>query len=269
MSAFVCIAVPYYLGQALPERDEVEALRKSGIAAELDAEWVEIEPDFSAVDDPVIAVNRALAAAVEAHAERLPIVFANDCTSCLGMVKGLEAEAPAVLWYDAHGDFNTPETTPSGFLGGMPLAALVGRGNQHLTRGLNLTPIKEADVIIADARNLDPEEGLMLRESDVAIYETLDALREASLPAKPLYIHFDTDVVDCAEMPAMSYPEPGGPSLDDCVQSLKHVLGGAQVAGILFSLWNGTLDGGAQAMAATQRLIRTLIQADRARERRN
>lgn len=259
MSSYVCIGVPYYLGEALPERSEVDALRQSGIAAELNAEWVEIAPDFAAAADPVVAVNRALAAAVADHAERVPVVFANDCTSCLGMVKGLEAKAPAILWYDSHGDFNTPETTPSGFLGGMPLAALVGRGNQHLMRGLNLAPIDESDVIITDARNLDPEEGLMLRASDVTLYETLGGLKAAPLPDKPLYIHFDTDVVDCAEMPAMSYPEPGGPSLGDSVESLRHVLARAQVAGILFSLWNDTLAGSAEAMAATRRLIHALI----------
>lgn len=258
MSKYVCIGVPYYLGEAKPDRREVEALRQSGIAAELNAEWVEIAPDFAAEPDPVVAVNRALAAAIAAHAGRVPLVFANDCTSCLGMVKGLEAQAPAILWYDAHGDFNTPETTPSGFLGGMPLAALVGRGNQHLMRGVDLEPIAEADVIVTDVRNLDPEESLMLRESDVTIYETLEALHEAPPTDRPLYIHFDTDVVDCAEMPAMSYPEPGGPSLDECIASLKRVLEHGNTVGILFSLWNDTLDGGADAMSATLRLIRAL-----------
>ena len=202
--------MPYYLGEAIAERREVEALRRSGIAAELDAEWVDIAPDFDRADDPVVAVNRALAKAIQSHEDKIPVVFANDCTSCLGMVKGLEAKTPLILWYDSHGDFNTPETTPSGFLGGMPLAALVGRGNQHLMRGLELAPIAEADVIVSDVRNLDPEEGVMLRESNVTILETFDALNAAPLPERPLYIHFDTDVVDCAEMPAMSYPEPGG-----------------------------------------------------------
>lgn len=258
MSQYVCIGVPYYLGEARPERGEVAALRQSGIAAELNAEWVEIEPDFAAADDPVVAVNRALAEAIKARAETVPVVFANDCTSCLGMVKGLEAKAPAILWYDSHGDFNTPETTPSGFLGGMPLAALVGRGNQHLMRGVDLAPIAEADVIVADARNLDPEESVMLRESEVALHDTLDALNATPLPEKPLYIHFDTDVVDCAEMPAMSYPEPGGPSLDECIASLKRVLNHGTTAGILFSLWNDTLDGSADALTATLKLIRAL-----------
>ncbi|MCY3833756.1 MAG: arginase family protein [Chloroflexi bacterium] len=259
MSQYVCIGVPYYLGEILPERGEVEALRRSGIADELQAEWVEIEPDFADDDDRVLAVNRALAAAIKSQADKIPVVFANDCTSGLGLVKGLEAKAPAILWYDSHGDFNTPETTPSGFLGGMPLAALVGRGNQHLLRGLELAPIREADVIIADARNLDPEEGLMLRESDVTHYESLADLHAAPLPDKPLYIHFDTDVVDCAEMPAMSYPEPGGPSLDESIESLRRALAPGNAVGVLFSLWNETLDGSAEALAATLRLIRALI----------
>ena len=258
MNSYVCIGVPYYLGEALPDRREVAALRQTGIADELDAEWIDIDPDFAAADDPVVAVNRALADAIAARKDKIPLVFANDCTSCLGMVKGLERRSPVVLWYDSHGDFNTPETTPSGFLGGMPLAALVGRGNQHLMQGLKLQPIQESDVIITDVRNLDPEEGDMLRASDVTIYETLAALDSAELPARPLYIHFDADVVDCAEMPAMSYPEPGGPSLQESVESLQHVRARGDVAGALFSLWNGALAGADEAMAATLELIRAL-----------
>lgn len=258
MPNYICIGAPYYLGEARAERAEVEALRRSGIAAELGAEWLTIAPDFAGGDDPVVAVNRALAQAIQAHADKTPVVFANDCTSCLGMMKGLEAKSPAILWYDSHGDFNTPETTPSGFLGGMPLAALVGRGNQHLMRGLDLAPVAETDVIISDVRNLDPEEGLMLRGSGVTIYETLAALDAAPLPDKPLYIHFDTDVVDCAEMPAMSYPEPDGPSLAESIASLKNALSHGDIAGVLFSLWNDTLKGSAEAREATLELIRAL-----------
>ena len=258
MESFVCIGVPFYLGEDRPDRREVEALRHAGVADEPGADWLDIEPEFSQTSDPVVAVNRALARTIQAHPDKTPLVFANDCTSCLGMVKGLESKAPVVLWYDSHGDFNTPETTPSGFLGGMPLAALVGRGNQHLMRGLDLQPISESDVIITDVRNLDPEEGEMLRASDVTIYQSLDALRSAPLPGRPLYIHFDTDVVDCAEMPAMSYPEPGGPSLAESIESLKLVVARGEIAGILFSLWNGTLAGADEAMAATLELIRAV-----------
>ena len=258
MNSYVCIGVPYYLGESRADRREVDALRKAGVADELDAEWIDIEPDFARSKNAVVAVNRALADAIQAQTDKIPVVFANDCTSCLGMVKGLERHSPTVLWYDSHGDFNTPETTPSRFLGGMPLAALVGRGNQHLMHGLELQPIAESNVFITDVRNLDPEEGEMLRASDVTIYSSLEALQAAELPDRPLYIHFDTDVVDCADMPAMSYPEPDGPSLRESIESLKLVTARSNVAGLLFSLWNSTLDGADEAMTATLELIRAV-----------
>ena len=258
MTQYIFIGVPYFLGEKRSDRTEVQALKATGIAEELNASWVDIEPDFRAHVDPVVAVNRALAETIQAYPDQVPVVFANDCTSCLGAVKGLEKRAPAVLWYDSHGDFNTPETTPSGFLGGMPLAALVGRGNQHLMRGIDLDPIAESNVIVSDVRNLDPEEGRMLRESQVTVHETLDALNGAALPDKPLYIHFDTDVVDCEDMPAMSYPEPNGPSLEESIDSLRRIIAKSETAGILFSLWNGNLEGSDRALAAVLSLIRVL-----------
>lgn len=258
MTDYICIGVPYWLGESKDGRTEVESIKQSGIADELGADWVDIEPDFAAVDDPVVAVNRAIAATIQAHQDKVPVVFASDCTSCLGMVKGLESHHPVVLWYDSHGDFNTPETSPSGFLGGMPLAAMVGRGNEHLMQGVELDPISEKDVIVTDVRNLDREEGEMMRNSDVTIYGTVDQLLTADLPDKPIYIHFDTDVVDSSDMPAMNYPEPNGPSLAETSETLKHVLDNSNVVGVLFSLWNDTLEGADTALAGTLELVRTL-----------
>lgn len=110
----------------------------------------------------------------------MPLIFASDCCSALGAMKGFEAQSPAVLWYDAHGDFNTWETTPSGFLGGMPLAWLVGRGDMQVMNGVGLSPILERDVFITDARNLDPGEAIALRESAVTHLPCLDV--ETALP---------------------------------------------------------------------------------------
>jgi len=258
MTSYICIGVPYWLGESKVGRTEVESIQNSGIVAELGAEWVDIQPDFTAVDNPIIAVNRAIADTIKAHSDKIPIVFASDCTSCLGMVKGLESHQPAILWYDSHGDFNTPETSPSGFLGGMPLAALVGRGNEHLIHGMELALVPESDVIVTDVRNLDPEEGDMMRSSDVTIYESVGDLLTADLPDKPIYIHFDTDVIDSGEMPAMNYPEPDGPSVAETAITLKHVMNNNHVVGVLFTLWNDTLDGADKALEATLELIRTL-----------
>lgn len=255
--AYVCIGVPYWLGKRQIVA-AVDAVKNSGIAGELGADWIEVEPDFNAHDDPVVAVNVALAETIKAHADKTPLVFAGECVTALGALKGLEVQRPAVLWYDAHGDFNTPETTPSGFLGGMPLAALVGMGNESLMQGIGLQPVPESDVIITDARDLDPEEADLLRNSDLTHLPDVGDLLRHDLPDKPLYIHFDTDVVAHDEMPAMNYPSPGGPSLEATGQTFDRVLQDAQVAGILFSLWNHEKPGADQSLVNTIQLARML-----------
>jgi len=164
-----------------------------------------------------------------------------------------------VLWLDAHGDFNTPETTPSGFLGGMPLAMLVGRGDLSLMRAIGLDPIVEERVVITDARDLDPAEAVALRESAVTHLPAFDDLRAFPLPDYPLYVHVDTDVVDAADLPAMSYPAPGGPSLEAVAAALRRVGQEGQIAGVLFGLWNADLAGDDRPLTATLTLVRAFL----------
>jgi len=261
MPDYVFIGVPYFLGERIEGRDEIAKL-KAAITQENASSWIDLEPNFADDVDPVIAVNRALAAAIAANADKTPIVFACDCTSSFGMMKGLEKQDPALLWYDAHGDFNTHETTPSGFLGGMPLAMLVGRGEMTYMDGVSLKPMAESDVIITDARDLDPEEGDMLKNSDLIHYTDVDTLLTAQLPEKPIYIHFDTDVVDIDEMPGMNYPAPDGPTLDQSAATLRRVAQDGAIAGILFSLWDDSHETEGQSLAGVLKLTRDFIQAN-------
>jgi arginase len=255
--AYVCIGVPYWIGEKQAV-SAVDAVRESGIALSLNAPWVEITPDFAAHSDPVAAVNIALAEAIEAHADRTPLIFAGDCVSALGAMKGLRRHQPAVVWFDSHGDFNTPATTPSGFLGGMPVAALVGRGNEALMAAVGLTPIPETDVIITDARDLDPQEGVNLRDSDLCHLPDANDLLTFPLPQRPLYIHLDTDVIDAAEMPAMNYPVYGGPSTEQVAVVVERIAREGQIVGVLFTLWNESLEGADRALAQTLRLVRAV-----------
>lgn len=255
--SYICIGAPYWLGER-QNPAAVDSVKATGIAERLGADWVDIAPDFDAYENPVVAVNRALAQTIKAHSDKTPLIFAGECVFALGALKGLEAHDPAVIWYDAHGDFNTPETTPSGFLGGMPLAALVGRGNESLMRDIGLAPLNESDVVITDARDLDPQEGDNLRTSGLTHLTDVTALASAPLPQKPFYIHMDTDVVNTDEMPAMNYPTDGGPTLDQTVESFKAVLGRGEVAGVLFSLWNDAKPGADKALASTLKLVDAL-----------
>lgn len=261
MTRYVCIGAPYYIGQLLADRTEVAAVEKSGIAAEIGAEWVTINPDFGAAPDPVVAVNRALAETVRAHADCVPLVFASDCCFAMGMLKGLGPQKPAVIWYDAHGDFNTDETTPSGFLGGMPLAWLVGDGDQQYMQGVGLEPVAQSDVIISDARDLDSEEAVRLRQSKLVHLDKVSDLLTQPLPHKPVYIHMDTDVVDIEEMPGMNYPAPNGPSLAQTNATLDRLAKEAEIAGMLFSLWNDSLPTGGKSLAGVLSMIRTVVGA--------
>jgi arginase len=261
MTQLACIAVPYWLGEKTDYTGSVEAAHEMGITEDIGATWVEIEPDFNG-DNPVVAVNRALAKAVAAcDANTIPLILAGDCTSCLGAMKGLEVHQPDVLWYDAHGDFNTPETTPSGFLGGMPLAALVGMGNQHLMQGLDLTPIDDSRVTLTDARDLDPKESVLVDNSNLTHLKSVDAVTDIDWTHRPLYIHFDTDVMHLDDMPAVSYPAEGGPSLAQCVESVTAAVQQGQVKGVLFTLWNNAHPGADTSAGNTLAVIRAVAEA--------
>jgi arginase len=258
MPEFICIGVPYFIGERIAGRTEVEDVQASGFAQESGADWIDVQPDFAA-PDPITAVNRALAGVIAAHRDRVPLVFASDCMSSIGAIKGLGGDV-GVIWCDAHGDFNTPETTPSGFLGGMPLAMLVGRGDQRYMQGVGLGPLDERDIILTDARDLDPGEAVALRESAVMHLPDISALMTARLPDKPLYVHLDTDVVNTADMPAMAYPAAGGPSLAQTADALTHVARSGRIAGLLVSLWNGQLATNKRPLESTLRLVRALVE---------
>lgn len=255
MTELVLIGVPYWLGLKNEYTGSVETIRDAGIAEMLDALWVDVEPDLSATD-PVNAVNRGIAAAMNAYPNRFPLVLAGDCTTCIGAVKGLERHSPHVLWYDAHGDFNTPETTPSNFLGGMPLAAMVGMGNQYLMEGVGLKPLAEDTITITDARDLDPPEAELLKASQLRHLPDVQEVKSLDWVDTPLYVHFDCDVVDTSEMPAMGYPAPGGPTTDVAIESLLHALTHSRPVGVLFSLYNASMPGAEHTRDNIVRVIR-------------
>jgi arginase len=176
-------------------------------------------------------------------------------------MKGLEADQAHVLWLDSHGDFNTPETTPSGFLGGMPLAAMVGRGNQHLMTGIGLSAVAEDRIILTDGRDLDPEEGELVRESALTHYPNLRDLLEVDWTGKPLYIHFDCDVVCLDDLPAVSYPAQGGPTLAEMLDVLRAVTERADVRGVHVTCWNNQLAGAERSRDAVLAAIRVMVEA--------
>ena len=195
-------------------------------------------------------------------AGKRPVSLAGDCLSSLAVMAGLQrANVDAsLLWLDAHGDFNTWETSPSGFLGGMPLAMAVGRGERRLIEAVGLRPIDEARVILSDARDLDSGEREAVVASRMTHIADVGELLKRPLPDGPLYVHFDCDVVDAAESPAQNYPVPGGPSGALMQAVFRHIGRCASVAALSVSAWNPRLDGAAQSRTITMAAIAALLE---------
>ena len=192
-----------------------------------------------------------------------PVVFAGDCVSIIGVLAGLERSnvIATLVFFDAHGDFNTWDTTPSGFIGGMPLAMVTGRGEQTIVDAVGLTPLPDERVVLVDGRDLDPGEDTAIEGSGIAVSSVVDVMDH--LPESgPVYVHVDVDVVDPADMPAMNYPAPNGPSLNRVAGALVQLQATGRVVAVSFSCWNPALPGAEVAAAATRRLATPFLDRD-------
>ncbi len=131
---------------------------------------VEVHDRFALEVGTSFAVARQLAEKVcnVAGSGAFPLVLAGGCISCVGTLAGLGAPPPAIIWLDAHGDFNTPETTISGFLDGMALATAVGRCWGKLAATVpGFRPVPERQVVLVGAREFDVNERALLDSSAV------------------------------------------------------------------------------------------------------
>lgn len=147
-----------------------------------------------------------------------PIVLGGDHSLSMGSVSGVARGRVGVIWVDAHADFNTPETSPSGNIHGMPLAVLSGLGHPRLTEAFQAVDPK--DVVLIGVRSLDPGERRLLREQGVAVYtmhevDRLGVARIAEealerLAGLPLHVSLDADVLDPTLAPGVGTPVPGG-----------------------------------------------------------
>jgi arginase len=248
------IFTPFFLDQTL-----------SGLDSLIQPDWIINRPQLSGNDTQkkMLQVYEPLAAAVETavRAGKRPVSIAGDCCASLGMFAGLQRAdvKPKLIWFDAHGDFNTWETSPSGFLGGMPLAWLVGRGEQTVPQGLGITSLPDTDVTLTDARDLDPLEAEAVESSGVNHLASVSDLTHAPLPWGPIWVHFDVDVIDRVEAPAVSYPAEGGPS-KRILSDVFHTLAASrQVKAVSVSLWNPELDGDGKTRTVALALLHDLL----------
>jgi arginase len=126
-----------------------------------------------------------------------PVLTSSDCTICMTTFQSVVRHRPLVrvLWLDAHGDFNTPETTPSGFLGGMCLAAACGRWDSGFEPS-----IEPGRVLMCGVRDLDPGERVLVETAGIGIARPSEVAE--LLRSEEVYIHLDLDVLDPDVLPS-------------------------------------------------------------------
>lgn len=190
------------------------------------------------------------------------VSIAGDCCASIPVLAGLQRTGcnPVLVWLDAHGDFNTRETSPSGFLGGMPLAMIAGRGDMRLMEKVGAVALRESDIYLCDARDLDPEEAEALKNSDVNVCSDLDKLLER-LPAEAdVYVHFDSDIIDSREVPAQSYPVANGPDASDVEAFFAALARKSNIVAASMSAWNPDLDDDGRSGRIVRRCFQALLQ---------
>jgi arginase len=191
-------------------------------------------------------IHQQLAKRVERVAKQgqRPVVIMGDCCQTIPILAGLQHAGihPKLIWLDAHGDFNTRETTPSGFLGGMPLAMITGRGELELNRQAGLLTLADDEVVLSDARDLDPGERELVEGSKIRHIKDVSQLLYQTLPEGPIYVHFDTDIISSEDAPAFHYPVKGGPPAQKMTDVLAHLGRSGQVIAASMTAWASELD---------------------------
>ncbi len=177
--------------------------------------------------DCIIPMGRRIGGAVATSIQggRFPLVLGGDHSLSVGSIRGAAKHKKlGVIWVDAHADFNTPETTPSGNIHGMPLAALCGFGDPRLVSLWDETPpvLDPQRVAVIGARDLDSGEKQNLREAGVMVQsmEQIDrlgmvtalerAIERVSRDVDGIYLSFDMDSLDPRHAPGVGTPVPGG-----------------------------------------------------------
>ncbi|MBX0303008.1 arginase [Haloarcula salinisoli] len=166
-----------------------------------------------------------------------PLVLGGDHSIAIGSVAGAAAseESLGVVWFDAHGDFNTPATTPSGNIHGMALSAVLGHAAFGGEGWGHVPAVREENVALVGLRDVDDKERELLRESDVAVYTmsdidargvpavTEEALGRATEGTDGLHVSLDLDWLDPTEAPGVGTPVRGGVSYREAHSAMEAV----------------------------------------------
>jgi len=269
------LGVPYNVGWKGEGIDRgPQALRNAGLAERLRVvraveDLGDVRADLPRYDNSnprlvnpqqVIALCKALASRVESLCRDgyFPLILGGEDSALMGIIEGLKRSLKkriGLIYFDAHGDFNTPETTPSGLIGGMDVAIVSGRGPEILTKIFGYSPqLPEENIVLFGVRDLDPPERIALEGSRVHVYSRAkigevgsgsamkDALDRLEHACDHIYVHVDLDVLDESVMKAQILPVPDGLSLSEFTEAIRTVRATGKLRGLAIMVFNPLKD---------------------------
>lgn len=215
------------------------------------------DSEFTSENETTFALLRAIAAQVgrASNAGQFPLMLAGNCNSTVGALAGLASSRVGLAWFDGHGDFNTPETTTTGFLDGMGVSMAVGHCWTTMCESIpGFEPLPEERVALIGARDLDAGESVRLRESGIS-HVTCDDVHDAG-PVQALgpvldqwtgkvdgvYLHIDMDVHDPELAPANSLQPDNGLSLREVLDCLRAIADAYPVVGASITAYDPACD---------------------------
>lgn len=221
----------------------------------VDAEELAPATEWQAEIRTTFELYRTLAARIrESH--DFPVVLSGHCGAAIGAAAGVGADDLAILWFDAHGDYNTPDTTETGFLDGMCLAIAAGRCWTRLASTIpGFTPIDPRRVIHVGSRDYSPGEREAMLRDGMRMTPDFDGI-----DAKRILVHVDMDVIDARYGRANPYACEGGLSPDDVLRVIAEAGERFTVAGLVIASYDPSCDDDGRIAEAAMRIVRAVVQ---------
>ena len=223
------ILAPYHLGQrAVAVGAGPLRIHETGVATRLGCSVFNINAGDSCEWQEINELITSRVRFAGDHGE-LPLVLAGNCNSCLGTLAAIAQPRLGVVWFDAHGDFHTPETSVSGSVDGMSMALATTRF------------VAPERVVLAGARDLDPGEGERVRQ--LLLHVPDGNLLSLTLPdCDEVYVHIDVDVLDPAISPGANFKGPGGLTTASLLDALTFTFDRYRVAALAIANYNPDRD---------------------------
>jgi arginase len=280
------IQVPYMMGderqgegpERLVQAGAERVIATKGIAVTM--ERVDRSEPFRDSGNASLVVGKKVAASVRraVDAGRLPFVLAGGCDASAGILSGFDHTHCGVVWFDAHGDFNTPETTISGYLPGMCMAVISGHCYRSYWAQMDeSTPIPESAILMLGVRDLDPAERERLDHSAIQVVKWHEgkpqsdmkiALDRLAQQVSEVYVHIDMDSLDPRIAPGVLLaPVPAGMSLEHMEESLRAVFARFRVRAATLAVYDPDHDQDDRTLRTALRIIEVLADGARAQGR--